>query len=320
MNRVAIACQGGGAHTAFSAGALQELLPWIEDHGDLVALSGSSGGAVCGIAAWYGWLEGGGKGAAETLEALWADVAASGPMERWLNDALVYGARVRNSGAPLPSFSPYVSPVEGLGKREFRRTLERHVDFAAVPDLLGPDAPRLIVGSVNVTRGVFETFEDEAVTPEAVLASSALPTVVEGIEIDGEIHWDGLFSQNPPIHELFATDSEHKPDELWVIQINPQGERDEPRSLEAIHDRRNELAGNLSLHQELRFVEQVNDWVKSGTLPADEFKEVTVRRLPLDRELEHSSKLDRDPAFLEELETAGRADARKFLRGLPFGG
>jgi hypothetical protein len=46
------------------------------------------------------------------------------------------------------------------------------------------------------------------------------------------------------VRELLET----KPDELWVIQINPTARADEPRSVLDITDRRNELAGNLSLY------------------------------------------------------------------------
>lgn len=52
---------------------------------------------------------------------------------------------------------------------------------------------------------------------------------------------------------------ERKPDELWVVQINPQTREGEPTTLLEIADRRNELAGNLSLNQELRFVETLLD-------------------------------------------------------------
>ena len=46
MSRVAIACQGGGSHTAFTAGFLAHVLGnWDEDDG-LVGLSGTSGGAL----------------------------------------------------------------------------------------------------------------------------------------------------------------------------------------------------------------------------------------------------------------------------------
>ena len=42
---VAIACQGGGSHTAFTAGVLKELLRDWDDRHELVGISGTSGGA-----------------------------------------------------------------------------------------------------------------------------------------------------------------------------------------------------------------------------------------------------------------------------------
>ena len=61
MRTVAIACQGGGSHTAFTCGALQCLL--ADGNHRIVALSGTSGGAVCALLARYGLLTGrGGRG------------------------------------------------------------------------------------------------------------------------------------------------------------------------------------------------------------------------------------------------------------------
>ena len=57
-SRVAIACQGGGSHTVFSAGVLQELLGRLPEDVDVVALSGTSGGAMCAALAWDGLLRG----------------------------------------------------------------------------------------------------------------------------------------------------------------------------------------------------------------------------------------------------------------------
>src|SRR5215208_1102503 len=56
--RVAIACQGGGAHAAFAAGVLKEILNEVREERDyeIVALSGTSGGAICAYLAWYGLL------------------------------------------------------------------------------------------------------------------------------------------------------------------------------------------------------------------------------------------------------------------------
>ena len=48
MPRVAIALQGGGSHAAFAAGVLLRLLgAERRDRYQLVALSGTSGGAIC---------------------------------------------------------------------------------------------------------------------------------------------------------------------------------------------------------------------------------------------------------------------------------
>jgi NTE family protein len=67
--RVAIACQGGGSHTAFTAGVLKRLLRAQESkRHEVVGLSGTSGGAVCALLAWHNLLRGDGVGAAEALD------------------------------------------------------------------------------------------------------------------------------------------------------------------------------------------------------------------------------------------------------------
>lgn len=44
MKRVAIACQGGGSHTAFTAGVLKKLLTQRQERYEMVGFSGASGG------------------------------------------------------------------------------------------------------------------------------------------------------------------------------------------------------------------------------------------------------------------------------------
>jgi NTE family protein len=307
---VAIACQGGGSHTAFTAGVLRGLLANWRDEDRLVGLSGSSGGAINALLTWYGLEMGGPAAAADRLEDFWADIAASDLSDRWTNEWAVWGSRVRSSGAPVPEVSPYDQPFTRVARDRLRRTIERYVEFERVPDLAG-GAPTLIVGTVDVNGGEFETFVDGAVTIDALLASTAVPDLFEAVEIDGHWHWDGLFSQNPPVHDL-VSESAEKPDEIWVVQINPQERSGEPTSMEEIADRRNELSGNLSLNQEIAFIERVNDWVAAGHLP-DSYKQINVRRVELDRELHCSSKLDRSPSFLRELVAGGEAAAAAFL-------
>src|SRR5215469_15961128 len=84
--RVAIACQGGGSHTAFTAGVLKRLLSAGELTGfEVAGLSGTSGGAVCALLAWYALRDGGPAAAGRLLGEFWADNSASSPWERWLN-------------------------------------------------------------------------------------------------------------------------------------------------------------------------------------------------------------------------------------------
>jgi NTE family protein len=314
---VAIACQGGGSHTAFTAGVLETVLQecdWDDEY-DLVGISGTSGGAFNALATWYGLVVGDVDTATELLRAVWEDLSAQSYSDRVTNAWLTNVARLEASGMPIPQFSPYQLPGQEVGKKRIRDVLESHIDFESIPGYCQADAPDLVVGTVNINAGVFETFVNEAVTVDAVLASAAVPTVFEAVEINDHLHWDGQFSQNPPISDLMRQPPERKPEELWVIQINPQELDGEPTSVEAVADRRNELSGNISLNQELRFIERVNDWVEAGKLPAEEFTHTDINRIEMGQRFSASSKFDRDPEFIQELMTLGRDRANTFLAG-----
>jgi len=311
--RVAIACQGGGSHTAFTCGVLRTLLAEWDDDYELVGISGTSGGAFNALAVWHGLVTGGPERARETVGAVWDDLAASGPSDRWTNAVVTSLSRMESAGVPLPVVSPYQVPGPETGKQRIREILETHIDFEEIPDLCGRDAPELVVGTVDINAGVFETFVNEEVTVDAVLASAAVPDLFEAVEIHGHLHWDGLFSQNPPINDLMHLPPDRKPEELWVIQVNPQEFEGEPSTAEVIADRRNELSGNISLNQELRFIERVNQWIEDGTLPADEFVRTDVRRIQMGERFHSSTKVDRGPAFLDELRELGAQRAREFL-------
>jgi len=281
--RVAIACQGGGSHTAFTAGVLKRLLGAQELAGvEIVGLSGTSGGAVCALLAWSALLDNDPPAAGVRLEAFWADNSASTPLEQLVNAWVLWAARLENLVA-LPAVSPYDTPTSVQVLSEFRAMLERRVDFdqlAVKTDQAGVSGPMLLLGAVDVLSGDFRAFNShrEPITAEMVLASAAIPNLFRAVRVDGGTYWDGLFSQNPPVRELVDT----RPDELWVIQINP-GRRDrEPRTVVEIADRRNELAGNLSLHQELRFIEKVDQLLEEGRLTADgKYKQIVVRLIEL---------------------------------------
>ncbi|MDF9747094.1 patatin-like phospholipase family protein [Natrinema salsiterrestre] len=313
--RVAIACQGGGSHTAFTAGVLKGLLREWDDEYELVGISGTSGGAFNALAAWYGLVTADEDRAIELLDAIWEDLSASDLSDRFLNNVLVGLSRLESAGVPLLELSPYQIPGQEIGKDELRETLERHVDFDAVSDLCGRETPELVVGTVNINAGVFETFTNEDVTPKAILASAAVPALFEAVEINGHYHWDGLFSQNPPIDDLMTVDADRKPEELWVIQINSQEREGEPTTLAEIADRRNELSGNISLNQELGVIERVNKWIDEGHLPESDFSRTEIHRIAMGTEYHTSTKVDRSPSFVRELMELGEQRAAEFRRG-----
>ena len=312
---VAIACQGGGSHTAFTAGVLETLLQecdWDDEY-ELVGISGTSGGAFNALATWYGLVVGDVDTAADLLETVWMELSATEYQDRLTNTWLTNLARLEASGMPVPQLSPYQVPGPEVGKERIRSVLESHIEFESIPDHCTADTPDLVVGTVNINAGVFETFVNEAVTVEAVLASAAVPTVFEAVEINDHLHWDGQFSQNPPVSDLMRQPPSRKPDELWVIQINPQEYEGEPTSPEDVADRRNELSGNISLNQELRFIERVNDWVESGKLPEGEFSHTDITRIEMGQRFGASTKFDRDPEFIQSLIELGRDRAGAFL-------
>jgi NTE family protein len=310
MRNVAIACQGGGSHTAFTAGALQRLLG---DGGDrVVGLSGTSGGAICGLLTWYGLQTGGPEEAARLLDRFWADNSATTVRDKATNAWLVGLTRLEGRLA-LPVVSPYSYPE--VARAALTDLLTRHVDFDRVARLQespSDDQPLLVVGAVDVASGAHRAFSSRRgeITLDALLASAAVPPLFRAVRVGGSYYWDGLFSQNPPVRELHQAG----PDEIWVIRINPLARAKEPKTVADIADRRNELAGNLSLEQELFFIRKVNEWADRLGPP---YRQVEVREIGLGLDLDLASKLDRSPAFIRRLVDEGRDQAGRFLAALP---
>lgn len=319
--RVAIACQGGGSHTAFTAGVLSRLLQEAPSSYEVVGLSGTSGGAVCALLAWYALRDGDPAGAAALLAEFWADNSATTPLEQIVNATIMMAGDLQQFFV-APEISPYDNVLSESAAEEFKQMLRRRVDFERLGTASGDGEPLLLVGAVDVLSGEFRVFDSrrDRISPETILASAAIPTLFRSVHLDGGTYWDGLFSQNPPIRELVDV----HPDELWVIQINPKQRAGEPRTVLDIADRRNELAGNLSLYQELHFIEKIDQLLDEGLLAGGgKYKSIMVRvielspsRLP--RSLGAASKLNRDPGFIRDLIAHGNEQAGEFLTALEF--
>lgn len=377
--RVAIACQGGGAHTAFTAGVLDKILEQTPKQFEIVALSGTSGGAVCALFAWYGLSKKDPEMARNMLDRFWADNSAHSFLETFCNYWTLWAARSPIEAKVSPYYpgldwildqasvqDDFMKKMIGLGDfsvfsrwgdlarsqlkqfslrdefLDFKRLLEKHIEFSDLPRHL--EKPRLLVGAVEVRAGTFKAFDSrkDMIVPETILASAAIPSLFKAVHLNNGVYWDGLFSQNPPLRELVKdvalTD---KPDEIWIIQINPRSRKTEPKSMEEILDRRNELSGNVSLEQEIDSIKTLNKVVKAteelfqahpeiSSSPASEplrkYKTVKICRIEIAEKqffgdqvssLDYASKLDRSPSFIQSLVEHGKSQAQSFLESWP---
>ena len=276
--KIAIACQGGGSQTAFTAGALKTLCQaQIHEEFEVVGISGTSGGALCATLLWYSYMKGE-RPVWERMIAFWKENTAQGPVEHAINQFIVDTMRLVNAGM-LPTFqmspsSPMMQATMEMmttgqrkGFSDFRGLIESHIDFAEIASW-GPRAQRpvLILGAANVTSGALAKFVSsrEAICVEHILASCAVPNIFPAVQIGKDAYWDGLFSDNPPVEELIRPRSmgvENVPDEIWLIKINPTARQRTPVKPAEIIDRRNQLEGNISLFQQLGHLELINDMI-----------------------------------------------------------
>lgn len=342
--RIAIACQGGGSQTAFTAGVLKAFFDnRIEEKQKIVGLSGTSGGAVCAALAWEALLRGDGS-ASERLFAFWRANGTRSMVEEIFNRSQVGWAELVDHGF-LPSYNMSPSSFSSrmmmawlcavMPRREFvdfRLLLENHIDFAAFDGLTGLDSPVLLVGAVNVLEGTFRKFNSRKgeISVDAIMASAAVPSLFPAVKIGEDAYWDGMFSDNPPTDELLdpgIVGEENIPQEIWVIRINPRRWSTVPVTPAAIIDRRNEVVGNLSLHRDLQAIGQMGRRMgargkKSGIAegpartgaegPAVAVREVEMSER-LQERLDYASKLNRDAGFIGMLIRDGEAQGRKFL-------
>lgn len=333
--KIAIACQGGGSHTAFTAGVLKQLLSaGVHQQYDIVSLSGTSGGAICALLTWYGLLKAT-KGATESvykpLSDFWQDNTATSLWEIYFNDLLLQSRRLSDSGL-IPTFSINTENLEiwksfslSLAPRkeflDLKSILIKNVDFDSFSHLVEPTSPQLLVGAVNILSGNFKVFDSKKgeITIDSILASCAVPPLFKAVPIDGELYWDGLFAENPPLSRVLQGD---RPDEIWVIKINPKERKSEPKSEIEILDRHNELAGNILMGAEFELIRMVNDWLDKGAF-TEEFlayniiKKIKIRIIKMNDELsanlDCASKLDRNPSHINELIEDGQKQAKAFL-------
>lgn len=346
--RIAIACQGGGSQCAFVAGALNCLFAHDTHHRyEIVGLSGTSGGAITAALAWMGLLEqarGDTTPIQDRILGCWRDLTAQTPSEVAFDQFCVQLLRLVERGL-LPSVATSPSSVQFqlwsraatllMGRSEFTdlgALLLKHLDFDALPELLGPESPVLLVSACDVREGSFKIFSStrNEIGLDALLASAAIPTLFPAAWVDGHAYWDGIFSSNPPVTALLRKafmGNTSLPEEIWILQVNRSRDDTVPSTFSDISDRRNRLAGNLSLQHEIQLVKLMNLLLERGALSEefraciglDTHRTIKVRGIRMSASLQgldYPSKLSRHPNHIEALLADGERQASAFLADL----
>jgi NTE family protein len=292
--KIAIACQGGGSQTAFTAGVLKALSEKkIKEQFNIVSLSGTSGGAICAFFIWYAFKKGD-SCIWKRLIDFWEDNTAQTPQERFFNDFAIKTLELTSLGL-IPQYnispsSPFFKMATSLSTQGLRsrftnleELLKAHIDVADLANFgASPEAPVLILGACNILTGRLHRFNSyhEPIRLEHILASACVPNLFPAVEIDGMAYWDGLFSDNPPIQPFIKRDYvgiNNIPQEIWVIKINPTTTHKIPVMANDISDRRNQLEGNISLFQSLRAIEDLNGAMLRGAFREEFLAEGDVK-------------------------------------------
>jgi len=216
---IALVLQGGGALGAYQAGVYERLLEadveptWVAGISigainSAIIAGNPRGERVARLRDFWELVSNGGDG---VIGDGWTGLPLADTLHAWVNQ--LAAGRVLVQGVPgffeprLPP--PYLNWTGGATSyydtAPLRATLERLVDF----ERINAKATRLSIGAVNVRTGNFAYFDNatDAIGPEHIMASGALPPGFDAVEIDGERYWDGGMVSNTPLDWVLSARS-----------------------------------------------------------------------------------------------------------------
>ena len=327
MTAVNLALQGGGAHGAFTWGALDRLL---EDASiDIDGITATSAGAMNAAALKRGWVLGGREGAREWLETFWLRISGlDGPMSEavvdWLRTVspspaltarmLELSPAVATADAITRVFSPY--QFNPTNFHPLRGIVEEMLDCDTVRSQKGP---KIFINATNVRDGKPRIFHGAEITADAILASACLPSLYQAIEIDDpktgrrEAYWDGGYTGNPALYPLFYRT---RTADIVIVHLNPLYREELPRTASEIATRINEISFNASLLRELRNIEFVNRLIDRGVISSETMRKNHVHSVSDDKLMNMLgivTKMTISRTLLLQLRDAGREAMTAFL-------
>jgi NTE family protein len=303
---MSLALQGGGAHGAFTWGVLDRLLE--EPSLAIDGVSATSSGAMNALALAQGWLEGGRDGARAKLEALWDSIGQS--------SRLPFGfAGPPGAELVLSSWTHYFTPeqINPLGLNPLRAIGERLFDF----ERLRRESPfALFVAATRVRDGALTLFGNDALSIDALLASTCLPQLFPAVEIYGETYWDGGYAGNPALEPLVYRCRAH---EIVCVLVQPLSRDRLPGSAREISERVAELGFSTTFLREYDSLLQAQAALQRS-IPLSSLgrrlKSLRLRLLEPGESLADyraKTRLNTQPGFLRELRDLGREACTAWL-------
>lgn len=312
---LALALQGGGAHGAFTWGVLDGLLEATD--WPIAAISGTSAGALNGVALAHGMLQGGRAGARAALERLWTTIGTQVPFEFFTagtSDQPELALSTRTAMVWMRLVSPY--QFNPLGLNPLRDLLAGQIDVAALRER---SPIRLFVAATHANSGrlrLFDNCDKRDLTVDALLASSCLPTMHHAVSIDGEPYWDGGYSANPALFPLARGGVR----DLLAVTLMPHSFARSPVSAEEIRERALEFAFGASFLREATLLSEAIAEAQAAAWPYGAI-ERRLRRLRThlidgDGELaglKPETRMIAHLPFLERLRDLGRLRVQRWI-------
>jgi NTE family protein len=298
--RLSLALQGGGSFGAFTWGVLDRLLD--EESIGIDAVSGASAGAVNAVMLASGLAEGGPRAAKDKLERFWRRASEAAPKVQ-------AGAAV---GMAAHLLSPY--QFNPFNLHPLRTILSEEIDFDA---LRQRSQLRLLVAATRVRDGCLRIFREEAISLDAILASTCLPVLHHAVNIDGEAYWDGGYAANPPLVPLISAS---RASEMLIVQIMPSAGAEMPTAASEIRKRIDQITFSSPLARELDALAAMKKLAVDGqgSRLSHKLNKLRVHHIAAEAEypaLGQASALNVDRDFLQDLRDAGRSAADRWLRG-----
>jgi NTE family protein len=301
-----LALQGGGAHGAFTWGALDRLL--VDERIAIEAVSGASAGAVSAVALADGLAAGGREGARAKLAEIWHAIGEAAPPGVVSDRAPAFVAW----DLMTRLFSP--AQMNPFALNPLREILRARIDFRRVRR----EAPlELHVAATDVETGAARVFRRSEISAKAVLASCCLPQLMPPVRIAGRFYWDGGFSANPPLWPLIK---DAGADETLVVLVDHRRTPTVPATAPEIGARLSWLAFGQPLARELASIEQARAVAGPGVVFGGRARRRLLRHRfdfiePAEAltGLDRASRLVPQRHILERLREAGRGAAEVWL-------